>query len=573
MKTKYFLVTVILATLIFGSASIVKASCMDENFSQRTYAEKIQCLTAIISDLQAQLQTILTQQGGQTWCHTFNTNLGFANSGSSEVSYLHTALQKENISYGSDDSNEFAEDTGAAVVQFQAKYGIRQTGYVGPLTRGKLNSLYGCGTTPPAIPNTPTVSFTANGSTDSTITVQTGSDTNFVYSSTNATSCYVYANSVLMNSTDIGLTQGATSGHWETLARTSGFTATYKVTCSNASGQQTSKSITLNSTAAVVPTVNLTANGSSGPTVSIQSGATVNLAWTSTNATSCYAYANSVLMNNVVVDGVPNNFQGQTSANIVVQPRNNITYSVTCSSSSGQSASSSITIQVSPLSVNSITVTSPSGGEQWMQGSTHTITWTGGNYSSGGYPGFDISLYPQPTSTCDINCVRSGVQRIATNFVTATGAYAWQVNNNITPGNYLVEVCAGGNGNLSAELACDDAGGINNNQYIAITAPITPTVNFTASDSNGQTFSTNTITVPVGSTINFAYSSTNAANCYGYINSSLMNSTPPDFNQGATSGNWQTLARISGITATYTITCTSASGTQTSKNITLNSTQ
>jgi hypothetical protein len=54
-------------------------------------------------------------------------------------------MQREDISYGSDTQNEYGEDTAGAVVQFQAKYGIKQTGYVGPLTRAKINSIYGCG--------------------------------------------------------------------------------------------------------------------------------------------------------------------------------------------------------------------------------------------------------------------------------------------------------------------------------------------------------------------------------------------------------------------------------------------
>lgn len=37
----------------------------------------------------------------------------------------------------------FGNLTFGAVKRFQSKYGIRQTGYVGPLTRAKLNSLYG----------------------------------------------------------------------------------------------------------------------------------------------------------------------------------------------------------------------------------------------------------------------------------------------------------------------------------------------------------------------------------------------------------------------------------------------
>ena len=78
------------------------------------------------------------------WCHTFDTNLGYSNSGTTEVGYLHTALDKEGISYGSDGPNQYTKATMAAVMKFQAKYGIFQNGYVGLSTRAKLNALYGC---------------------------------------------------------------------------------------------------------------------------------------------------------------------------------------------------------------------------------------------------------------------------------------------------------------------------------------------------------------------------------------------------------------------------------------------
>ena len=51
----------------------------------------------------------------------------------------------------------FNEDMAAAVVRLQAKYGIRQTGYFGPITRAKINSLYAC--SPQPIPvSTPVIS-------------------------------------------------------------------------------------------------------------------------------------------------------------------------------------------------------------------------------------------------------------------------------------------------------------------------------------------------------------------------------------------------------------------------------
>jgi Ca2+-binding EF-hand superfamily protein len=140
MKFRYFLVTAVLATAILCSATSASAQSTDINTMIAQLQAQIASLLAQIADLQA-------QQGTTTpWCHTFNKNLGFADSGSSEVGYLQTALAKE--SFGSGDSgNIYGEATAAAVVGFQEKYGILRTGYVGPLTRAKLNALYGCSTT------------------------------------------------------------------------------------------------------------------------------------------------------------------------------------------------------------------------------------------------------------------------------------------------------------------------------------------------------------------------------------------------------------------------------------------
>jgi len=142
MKIKIFLFALLLV-FVFGVAGNVFA--MTEQERQALIAQIQQQL----GQLQIQLAQMIAQeqaQGNQSWCYTFNTNLGFANSGSNEVYNLHMALQKEGISYGADDINTYSIGTSQAVIAFQAKYKITQTGYVGALTRSKLNSLYACGT-------------------------------------------------------------------------------------------------------------------------------------------------------------------------------------------------------------------------------------------------------------------------------------------------------------------------------------------------------------------------------------------------------------------------------------------
>ncbi|MDP3882550.1 MAG: Ser-Thr-rich GPI-anchored membrane family protein [Candidatus Staskawiczbacteria bacterium] len=150
---KVFLV-VLLASLIFIASP---AGAMTASEVQAL----IQQLQQQIAQLQAQLQTMLAQQQTSSdksptssdWCHTFNANLGFANSGSAEVGYLHSALDRQGISYSPDTGNIFADGTASAVVAFQEKYasgvlapyGLKHgTGFAGKSTRAKLNALYGC---------------------------------------------------------------------------------------------------------------------------------------------------------------------------------------------------------------------------------------------------------------------------------------------------------------------------------------------------------------------------------------------------------------------------------------------
>jgi len=58
-----------------------------------------------------------------------------------DVNALQTALAKEDV-YAGDITGGFYNQTFTAVKAFQNKYGIKESGYVGWLTRAKLNSLY-----------------------------------------------------------------------------------------------------------------------------------------------------------------------------------------------------------------------------------------------------------------------------------------------------------------------------------------------------------------------------------------------------------------------------------------------
>jgi peptidoglycan hydrolase-like protein with peptidoglycan-binding domain len=100
-----------------------------------------------------------------SFCHTWNTDLTVGSTGE-DVLALNQALAASGIDTAGNTS-VFNENTAGDVVSFQSHYGIRQTGYVGPMTRTKLNALYACSSptptptpTPSPTPYTPTITST-----------------------------------------------------------------------------------------------------------------------------------------------------------------------------------------------------------------------------------------------------------------------------------------------------------------------------------------------------------------------------------------------------------------------------
>lgn len=161
--------------LVFFIASVILFSSAMPALAETSLADQIQAIKNQISLLQSQLAQLQSGQN-QSSCHTFNINLGFANSGSDEVTALHNALSKEGISVGNDSDTIYAEDTAAAVVLFQAKYGIRQTGYTGPLTRAKLNALYGCSVNSSSVNSLPPTTTNLPSAISSPNTLNTSSN-------------------------------------------------------------------------------------------------------------------------------------------------------------------------------------------------------------------------------------------------------------------------------------------------------------------------------------------------------------------------------------------------------------
>jgi len=123
------------------------------SFSSAATVEELQAqINALMLQIQ-QLQAQLAQLHGPApvWCHDFNVNLSIGHEADSELGALWTALAKEGFSV---QAGKFDETTASAVSGFQQKYtseiltpwGLQYgTGFVGKTTRAKLNKLYGCG--------------------------------------------------------------------------------------------------------------------------------------------------------------------------------------------------------------------------------------------------------------------------------------------------------------------------------------------------------------------------------------------------------------------------------------------
>lgn len=125
---------------------------------------------SVISNVQVALNGGTPTTGGSSFCYNFNSDLTVGNSGA-DVSALNQALTASGVDT-TNNTASFTENTAGDVVSFQAKYGIRQTGYVGPLTRGRLNALYGCGN------NQQSTGSTLNGTVATSGTGATSQPTN-----------------------------------------------------------------------------------------------------------------------------------------------------------------------------------------------------------------------------------------------------------------------------------------------------------------------------------------------------------------------------------------------------------
>ena len=325
-------------------------------------------------------------------------------------------------------------------------------------------------------------------------------------------------------------------------------TTTYNITCTNGAGGTTGGSANDSVTVTVgnqpqIPTVRLTAN----PT-SIQSGSNSTLSWTSTNATSCFAYWTQ---------------STATNGSGIVVPTSTTTYNITCTNNIGQSASDSVIVYVTQIPNPTVNLTADNSNVNY-NGATY-VRWTSQNAisctASGGTNGWAGSkttggnFYTgnlTNTTTYNITCtngagsasyssVNDSVMVIVGSQPINGGWSDWSTQstqcgysgiqtrscNNPSPANGGA-YCSGASSQSYTNAACP-----NPNPYVKLTA-----------DNSNVTYNGNTI---------LRWSATNATLCTASGTSNYW------YGNVGVSGPWNTGALTN--TTTYNITCNGASGT------------
>ena len=387
-KNKKIFIIAVLFAMVLPLANPAQAATARELQSQ---------IAALLAQIQTLRQQLTQLQGGTTtWCHTFNKNLRYGDEGM-EVGALIKALQLQGFNYSYNEySAPFDDVVASAVVQFQEKYASeilspyglkRGTGYVGPSTRAKLNALYGCGTTPP----TTQLVITSLG----TINALPGEQVAAYVSNLPANpSSYKYG--ILFSGQTTGGDVNATLSSNGTYL---GFTVptlpagnyNIKVFVFGSGINSNSVPFTIG-TPSTQPTITVTSpNGGSFP-----AGSNITVTWNRTgNMPANIFYF-------VYLKPKPDQVLGGTTtpitytplifrAEILGYPSFNVTLPTSpitpgiyyleldLADASGipfaSSTSNAFTITSSTSTKPSITVTSPTGGEQWNIGTYHEIDW------------------------------------------------------------------------------------------------------------------------------------------------------------------------------------------------------
>ena len=395
------------------------------------------------------------------WCHTFTRYLTTGSTdvtSNGEVLYLQTALAKQGFGVGADSTGVFGYGTAAAVVKFQKEYNITQTGTVGPVTRAKLNALYGC--SPTCVPNWQCSVWSACANSLQTRTcpdtnncgVTTGKPAESqactttycsqLYSKLIASNAKSYGvagydpaadinKDRIVNSEDMSLySANMTNEQWCLQKLGAKCTPNWQCSawsaCTN--GQQTSTCTDSNN-------CGITTN-KPATTRSCSSTCTPN--WNCTVWGMCTNGQQTKTCPDTNNCGVTTGKPAESQACIATCTPNwqcsvwsacaNSLQTRTCPDTNNCGVTAGKPTESQACTAQpSITVTSPNGGQTWQQGETHSITWT-----STGVSNVIIQLYKGAYYM---------VSNLAYSVPASAGSFSWTIPTTLTPGSdYKVKI-------------------------------------------------------------------------------------------------------------------------------------
>ena len=305
------------------------------------------------------------------------------------------------------------------------------------------------------------------------------------------------------------------------------------------------------------PSVNLTADRTQ-----ITQGERATLSWSSSNASTCSASGGWL--------GTKNTFGSQ-----IVFPSFSTTYTLTCSNSSGQSASDSVTVSVTSVPFPQVSLSANPSVIQ--QGNSSVLSWNsinadfcssnwGGNTRSG-----SLTVSPNNSTTYTITCFNSRGQTSDSATVTVIQGQAPTVNLIANPTSLLQGNTAVLSWSSSNASTCSASGGWNGFKNLSGSQTVAPlnttTYTITCSNSQGQASDSETIIV---STLQEPFPTVNLTANPSSIqqgNSSVLSWNSSNADSCFASNGWSGSKNPSGSqsvalaqTTTYTITCSNSRG-------------
>ena len=390
---------------------------------------------------------------------------------------------------------------------------------------------------------------------DGPITIQSGQSATLSWSSSNATSCTVNPGSFtgVQNS---GTATGALTG-----------TQQYMLICHGPNAAVGSDLVIVNvQQAPTVPTVDLKLNGQDGP-VSLTSGATGILSWTSQNATTCNASNGWVGMKN------PN------GSEYTAPLSSNTTFTITCTGSGG-TATDSVTVNVNqPAITADIKANGQDGPITIAYNTSANISWTstGANSCLVSPDGFTGTSGSQ--STGNLTNSRTYVLTCTNNTQTRTDSVTVNVEQQVAPTvtiNANPQVINLGQTSVLTwtsqnATTCFANGGWSGQKSLSGSEVVTPSVttvySIVCTNSTGQSATAQT-TVTVNSNQQFPTLTLTAnPTVINQNQSSVLTWNSTNTTSCSASGGWSGQKSLSGsetvfpqFTTTYSMTCIGTNG-------------